>query len=87
MRLLAPGVWTETLTIPVSSMPTLEYFRLEVPEDAAGVKLMVDQLEGKRPLLQSAIPPPANFGWASKIPQHLAYVDNNRDKCAAACNV
>eukprot|EP00873_Tetraselmis_striata_P009453 jgi/Tetstr1/429717/TSEL_019612.t1 len=51
MRLLAPGVWTETLTIPVSSMPTLEYFRLEVPEDAAGVKLMVDQLEGNVDIL------------------------------------
>jgi hypothetical protein len=28
---------------------TLQYFRIDVPEDAAVIKLMVDQLQGQSP--------------------------------------
>jgi hypothetical protein len=46
VRFLDAGVWSEPVTIPPSAMEQLAYFRVDIPEDVAVVKMMVDQLKG-----------------------------------------
>lgn len=43
---LDAGHWLANVSIPMSPMAKLIYFRLTVPEDAASVKLLVDQIHG-----------------------------------------
>lgn len=46
IRFLDIDTWTEPITISQRPVDALTYFHVEIPEDAAGVKLMVDQLAG-----------------------------------------
>lgn len=70
VRFLEMDTWTEAITISQRPVDTLQYFHVEVPEDVASVKVMVDQLEGEWgcPPGQARLSPPPAAGMPSSSP-------------------